>query len=205
MKVSMKMPVRGLRLWRRTIWGSLFGRLGVILFCGLAAAHALTLFWVFFERAQLGRSMMLAYMGRDIASAVAILDRVPPAERQAWLPRLERQDYRYTLSAPTATPQAESDLARVVRQSVASAVGASRVATKANVRNSDAGEHFELGLVLNDGSPRDRAVGQTPHAHLACDGQSAGVPAAGVGLGDLACRAGCRAPFDAVGRCCGCT
>lgn len=153
MKVRIKKLWRGAGLWRRTIWGSLFGRLGVILFCGLAAAHALTLFWVFFERAQLGRSMMLAYMGRDIASAVAILDRVPPAERGAWLPRLERQDYRYTLSAPIATLQAESDLARVVRESVASAVGAARVAAKANVRNSDSGEHFELGLVLNDGSP----------------------------------------------------
>jgi signal transduction histidine kinase len=135
----------------------LFGRLAVILFCGLAAAHALTLFWVFFERAQLGRSMMLAYMGRDIATSVAILDRIPPAERAAWLPRIARQDYRYLLAAPTSThtptQQGESDLARVVRESVAAAVGVSRVGSQASVQPSERGERIEMGLVLEDGSP----------------------------------------------------
>ncbi len=144
---------RGLGVWWRSIWGSLFGRLGVILFCGLAAAHALTLFWVFFERGQLGRSMMLAYMGRDIAASVAILDRVPPPERAAWLPRIERQDYRYILAAPTPAPQDESDLARVVRESVTSIVGAARVGAKASVQPSERGERIEMGLVLEDGSP----------------------------------------------------
>ncbi|MES2360740.1 MAG: ATP-binding protein [Pseudomonadota bacterium] len=145
--------MRRLNIWRQKVWGSLFGRLGVILFCGLAAAHALTLFWVLFERAQLGRSMMLAYMGRDIAASVAILDRVPQAERGLWLPRIERQDYRYILSATASMPQDESDLARVVRESVASAVGASRVGAKANVKPNDFGERIELGLLLDDGSP----------------------------------------------------
>ena len=129
----MTVHPRGLGSWWQSIWGSLFGRLAVILFCGLAAAHALTLFWVFFERAQLGRSMMLAYMGRDIATSVAILDRVPPGERAAWLPRIARQDYRFILAAPTSirtpTPQDESDLARVVRESVAAALGVARFLT----------------------------------------------------------------------------
>ncbi|MES2948419.1 MAG: ATP-binding protein [Pseudomonadota bacterium] len=148
---------RGQVVWWRSIWGSLFGRLGVILFCGLAAAHALTLFWVFFERGQLGRSMMLSYMGRDIAASVAILDRVPPAERAAWLPRIERQDYRYILAAPTSvqTPaqHEESDLARVVRQSVTAVVGVSRVGSQASVQAHKSGERIEMGLLLEDGSP----------------------------------------------------
>lgn len=152
----MTVHQRSLGFWWRNIWGSLFGRLGVILFCGLAAAHALTLFWVFFERAQLGRSMMLAYMGRDIASSVAILDRVPPAERAAWLPRIARQDYRYILasaaSLQTSAPKDESDLARVVRESVAAVVGVSRVGRQASVQPTERGERIEMGLVLDDGS-----------------------------------------------------
>lgn len=134
-------------------WGSLFGRLAVILFCGLALAHALTLFWVFFERAQLGRSMMLAYIGRDVASAVAILDRVPPAERPDWLARMERQDYRYSLAPPTLPPTEDSDLVRIVRASVVSALGVARVSPRASVQHSAAGEHIELALALADGSP----------------------------------------------------
>jgi signal transduction histidine kinase len=144
-----------LAVWWKQIWGSLFGRLAMVLFCGLVAAHALTLFWVLFERAQLGRSMMLAYMGRDIAASIAILDRVPAGERSAWLARIERQDYRYFLSAPNSAPQdkEETELARVVRESVAAAVGVSRVGGQAHVRTNDRGERVELGLVLEDGSP----------------------------------------------------
>ena len=61
--------LRGFDSVRQHLWGSLYGRLAVILFSGLAAAHALTGCWVLFERAQLSRSMMLAYLGRDAAAA----------------------------------------------------------------------------------------------------------------------------------------
>ena len=145
--------VRGFRSVRHRVWGSLYGRLAVILFCGLAAAHALTLCWALFERAQLARSMMLAYLGRDAAAAVAILDRVPASEREAWLPRIARQDYRYVLAAPTVLSGDETPLARVIRESVASTVGASRVDAKANAFESETGERIDIGLRLSDGSP----------------------------------------------------
>ncbi len=132
---------------------SLFGRLALILLAGLITTHALTVFWILFERAQVGRSMMLSYMGRDIASSIAILDRVAPAERPSWLPRIERQDYRYALDAPHKPPQPETDLARAVRESVAAVLGVQRVAAQASVTPYDGGEHIELGLQLADGSP----------------------------------------------------
>jgi signal transduction histidine kinase len=139
---------------RQRFWGSLYGRLAVILFCGLAAAHALTGCWVLFERAQLSRSMMLAYLGRDAAAALAILDRVPAAEREAWLPRIERQNYRYLLAPPNdAGAPEESSLARVIRESVVASVGGSRVDAKAGVSASESGERIEIGLRLHDGSP----------------------------------------------------
>jgi signal transduction histidine kinase len=138
---------------RHRIWGSLYGRLAVILFCGLIAAHALTVCWVLFERAQLARSMMLAYLGSDAASALAILDRIPASEREAWLPRLKRQDYRYVLAAPAVASRDESGLARTIRESVVAAVGASRVDAQARVFESEAGERIDVGLRLSDGSP----------------------------------------------------
>ena len=137
--------------WRR-VWHSLFGRLAVILFCGLTLAHLLTVGWVLYERAQLGRSMMLAYLGRDVASALAILDRVPTSERSAWLPRIERQGYRYVLAAPALDRPDASGLARSIRESVASGVGTDRVRSQAMV-GVDADDRIELGLRLADGSP----------------------------------------------------
>ena len=145
--------MRGFDSVRQRVWGSLYGRLAVILFCGLAAAHALTVCWVLFERAQLSRSMMLAYLGRDAAAAVAILDRVPAAEREAWLPRIERQNYRYLLAPPIDAAREESDLARVIRESVVASVGGSRVDAKAGVSSNESGERIEIGLRLRDGSP----------------------------------------------------
>ncbi len=57
------------------------------------------------------------------------------------------------MSAPALPQQGESELARVVRESVASAVGASRVGAQARVQAGAWGERIELGLLLDDGSP----------------------------------------------------
>lgn len=43
--------------------------------------------------------MMLDSLEQDVAISVAMLDRLTPAEREAWLPRLERRTYRYRLDA----------------------------------------------------------------------------------------------------------
>ncbi|MEO5736131.1 MAG: HAMP domain-containing protein, partial [Variovorax sp.] len=128
---------------------SLFGRVALVVFAGLALAHGLTFLALLRERSELSQSMMLAYLGRDVSSAVAILDRVPPAERAAWLPRLARQNYSYTLDAappavPTAEPPAQG-LARIV----AAELGAARVG--AIVRGT--GSDLLLPLRLEDGAP----------------------------------------------------
>ncbi len=82
--------------------GSLLGRVSLILFCGLAAAHLLSLGLLLYDRAQAVSTMMIAYLARDVASSVAILERVPPTERAQWLPRLDRANYRYELAAGPA-------------------------------------------------------------------------------------------------------
>ena len=91
------MSARFRRLAARLWPDSLFRRLGIILFAGLLAAHVLSFGLVVLN--VFGPSDELAddYFIRYIATAVAILDRVKPEERPAWLERLNRPTYRYVL------------------------------------------------------------------------------------------------------------
>jgi signal transduction histidine kinase len=127
---------------------SLFGRVAMILFGALALAHGLTYLAILRERGDLAQNMMLAYLGRDVASAVAILDRVPAAERAQWLPRLERQNYRYALREAAQSTALAGELPRQLSQVVAAQVGAQRVGTM-----TLAAEGWQLPLRLADGSP----------------------------------------------------
>ncbi len=81
---------------------SLFGRLVLILVGGMVTAHALSFMVLVHQRTVTARSVMSYFVGQDIASAVAILERVPVSERATWIARLEREHYRFVLGA---TPQ----------------------------------------------------------------------------------------------------
>ena len=81
------------RLWP----GSLFGRLALILFSGLVAAHVLAFVWIVLDHMAIEDEMGNKFAAVDIAEAVAILDYVEPNERPAWLERVSRLHYRYFL------------------------------------------------------------------------------------------------------------
>ena len=81
------------RLWP----DSLFRRLAIILFAGLLAAHVLSFGLVALNVFGPSNEVSDDYFMRCIATAVAILDRVKPEERPAWLDRLARPTYRYVL------------------------------------------------------------------------------------------------------------
>src|ERR1700761_3784377 len=88
----------GFRRMAACAWpDSLFRRLGIILFAGLLAAHLLSFglvaFNVFGPTSEVGDD----YFVRYVATAVAILDRVKPEERPAWLRRLARPAWRYVV------------------------------------------------------------------------------------------------------------
>jgi hypothetical protein len=91
------MSTRFRRMAARAWPDSLFRRLGVILFAGLLAAHVLSFglvaLNVFVPSNEIGDDYFIRYM----ATAAAILDRVEPEERPAWLDRLARPTYRYVL------------------------------------------------------------------------------------------------------------
>ena len=91
------MSARFKRLAARVWPGPLFRRLWIILFAGLLAAHVLSFglvaLNVFLPSNEIGDDYFMRY----IATAAAILDRVEPEERPAWLDRLARPTYRYVL------------------------------------------------------------------------------------------------------------
>lgn len=159
-------------LWQRTlIPRTLMGRVLLVVCGGLALAHALTLLILLRERGEQGLSMMQAYVGRDVAASVAMLDHLPAAERAAWLPRLARANYRYALpddtdaaragpgtrtstrtSTHTGTPPAAPShpLAEPVRLAVAAELGPQRVGAITETPGTQPA-HLSLPLKLQDG------------------------------------------------------
>lgn len=134
-----------LRIWPRT----LFGRLTLILFTGLIIAHALSFGLTIFERFQASRSMMLGYLEKDIASSIAILERVPAAERASWLQRLERKNYRYILDETLRDTAAPSSVANQISASLAAILGPEyEIVATAAPGNTD---RMLMQLRLNDG------------------------------------------------------
>ncbi|RYF40486.1 MAG: HAMP domain-containing protein [Comamonadaceae bacterium] len=136
------------RLWP----GSLFGRITLILFLGLAAAHVLSFWLVFMERGMAARTMMVSYLARDLASSVAILERLPAGERAAWLPRLARANYRFSLGAAApADGASRSALADPVVQAVRGALEPPREVRA--LQPHQPGLAMQLRLQLADGTP----------------------------------------------------
>jgi len=123
----------------------------LILLLGLIAAHALSFAVVFYERTQNSMAMMVRYVAKDVASAVAILEHVPERERPQWLPRLERRNYRYILDSAPAGDAVTSTAATQIAASIAHELGSSyevRAAQLPGLINS-----LVLHTRLRDGSP----------------------------------------------------
>ncbi len=135
------------RLYPRT----LFGRLALILFAGLAMAHALSLGWIVHEKAQTARSMMVYDLARDIATSVSVLESLPVAERTPWLARFERRNVRYLLGALPDGGPLRSDVARQFGDSVARAMGPRYAVT--TTAPADRAQRLQIRFRLSDGTP----------------------------------------------------
>jgi signal transduction histidine kinase len=142
---------------------SLFGRIAFILFCGLSAAHLLSLGLFLYDRAETVGSMMLAYVAKDVAGSIAILERIPAEERSAWLPVIERANYRYILGQPPGD-RVERDLvpagaaAQRIAATIADALGPRYAVTAAARSRASDQPEFHVGLRLHDGTPLTLAM-----------------------------------------------
>src|ERR1700744_1852287 len=105
--------------WPRT----LFARLALILFVGLALAQTLSFWLTLTERDQTMTNVMMGYIEREVSSSVALLDHLPPDERAQWLPRLARRSYEFILGPGIGGTPIDAHLSERVAQSIADGIG----------------------------------------------------------------------------------
>ena len=141
------MNPRALLRWPRT----LFARLGLILFVGIALAQTLSFWLTLTERDQTMTNVMMGYIEREVASSVALLDRLPPDERAEWLPRLARRSYSFILGPGEGGAPPDARLSERAAESIAEGIG-KRYPLTMNEIPGDA-EHLQVHLRLSDGSP----------------------------------------------------
>ncbi|MDO7898803.1 ATP-binding protein [Pseudomonas citrulli] len=133
--------------WPRTL-GS---RLSLIFLVGLILAQGLSFGVQYYERYQSAKSTMLGNLETDVATSVAILDRLPAAERPAWLPKLARRNYAYLLEEGQAgQPMAAGDPPISV-SSIQAAIGETYNLTFTDLPGPQ--KHYQAHLRLSDGSP----------------------------------------------------
>lgn len=133
--------------WPRT----LASRLALIFFTGLVLAYGLSFSLQAYERYVSSRSMMLSNLELDVSTSVAILDRLPAAERASWLPRLERRTYRYRLDDGLPGDAMPSEDAPMAAESIVKAIGDRYHLTFLEIPGPNA--HFQAHLRLADGAP----------------------------------------------------
>jgi len=134
----------------RLIPRTLFSRVTLIIVVGLAIAQLLTFASIRYERGIALRELMMIGIERDIASSIAILDRLPAAERASWLARLERRNYRFTLGGSAAGTEPESP---ALREFIAPIVDALRPFDVVKlVQVADPPESLQIQVRLTDGS-----------------------------------------------------
>ncbi len=104
-----------------------------------------------YERDEATTNLMVGYIGQEVTSSVALLDRLSPAERPAWLPRLARRSYRFILGPGTSGAPPDAALSEAIGASIAKGIGASYPIAANSVPGER--EHLEIHLKLSDGSP----------------------------------------------------
>jgi signal transduction histidine kinase len=155
------MNTSGKNWWPRT----LFMRLTLILFIGLVVAHALSFWLIMRERTEATTGLMLGYLQQDVASSVALLDRLPAAERAAWLPRLERRTYSFSLEPGMAGRAPDTKLSSMIAASFLDAIGSHYRVTAHVVPGQK--DRVQAQFELSDGMP------------LTIDMRPAGLPISG--------------------------
>ncbi|MEM5457581.1 ATP-binding protein [Paraburkholderia phytofirmans] len=133
--------------WPRT----LFARLALILFVGLALAQTLSFWLTLTERDQTMTNVMMGYIEREVSSSVALLDHLPPNERAQWLPRLARRSYEFILGPGIAGSPIDAHLSERVAQSIADGIGRHYPLTVNAVPGDK--ERLQVHLQLSDGTP----------------------------------------------------
>ena len=136
----------------RKLWPStLRARLFLILFTGLAIAYGLSFSILFIERYMSAKAVMLGTLENDLATSIAILDRLPAGERADWLDRLSRGNYRLVLGPGIAGVPEMSGRGAEITGKIQEAVG-HRFPLRVESIPGDV-RRLQGHLTLSDGSP----------------------------------------------------
>lgn len=139
--------------WHRRLFRlprTLRWRLFLILFAGLAVAHALSFGVLFLERYTAAKTMMLGNLEKDVGISLALLDRLPASERQQWVAMLERGNYRYELGSGLPGIPELSGLGKEVAETIRTAVGQRLPVTVETIPG--ARQRVQAHVTLSDGS-----------------------------------------------------
>ena len=131
--------------------GTLRSRLFLILFAGLAVAYGLSFSILFAERYMSAKAVMLGTLESDLATSIAVLDRLPANERPDWLDRLSRGSYRLVLGPGLPGVPDLSGRGAEIANRIGQAAG-----NRFPIRvEAIPGDHMRLQghLTLSDGSP----------------------------------------------------
>ncbi len=128
---------------------SLFARVTLIIVVGLAIAQLLTFAAIRYERGMALRELMMTSIERDIASSIAMLDHLPAAEREGWLGRLERRNYRFMLADGVTGPQPASQQSQEFAAAIVNALHPFEVVKVAQ----STGDDVRIQVRLTDGNP----------------------------------------------------
>lgn len=145
--------------WPRT----LFGRLSLILFSALLMAHALSFTLSQWDKMQVKKHFMIYSCGKDVANAIAFLDRLPATERPAWLARLARNNYQYVLQGPPpdAIENRDMEIAQSAIQAIRDNLEHPQKITS-SLRAEPEKKFLQLHLTLADGTPLTVRLSETP-------------------------------------------
>ncbi len=130
---------------------TLRSRLFLILLSGLTVAYGLSFSILFVERYMSAKAVMLGTLESDLATSIAVLDRLPADERPAWLDRLSRGSYRLVLGPGLPGVPDLSGRGAEIANRISQAAG-NRFAIRVE---AIPGDHMRLQghLTLSDGSP----------------------------------------------------
>ena len=133
--------------WPKT----LASQLSLIFLVSLLLANGLSFSVQFYERYLSARSTMLNNMETDISTSVAILDRLPAEERQAWLSRLNREHYQYLLTKGDSGVPMDTADPPMSASSIKDTLGQHYALTFADIPGVR--PHYQVFLQLADGNP----------------------------------------------------
>lgn len=133
-------------------WPStLRSRLFLILFAGLAIAYSLSFSILFAERYMSAKAVMLGTLESDLATSIAVIDRLPADERAEWLDRLSRGNYRLVLGPGLPGVPDMSGRGAEIAKRIEEAAG-NRFPLRVEAIPGD-GKRLQGHLTLSDGAP----------------------------------------------------